>query len=278
MSSDATIYTPPEVIFDGHQVRKLGTMIRPLKRVFKKLSAANLPKLTWDEIRQRAEAKRRARDLFPNRDYIKDQKSHGSCNGQAAAGATERARVRRGQKHVKLSGTSMYSLINDGQDNGSALEDGMAKLDVGFLTEDECKWNDIYKDPRGTDPRRKLYRASSEECYQCDTELELATGLVCDFDAVVAVHAGNNFMRLDSRGIAGSDRGGGNHAVGVDDIEFIGNTATYDMYNSWNLTYGEDGRARLTWNQHLAGTVNNHRFYLIRSTYDNPEEENPPAV
>lgn len=275
MSSE--IIAPPETIYDGYETRKLGTLVRPLKRVFRTFVDARLPDMSWDEIRDRAKNKKRARDLFPNRQYIKNQRSKGSCNGQAAAGATERNRVRRGQKHVKLSGASMYSMINGGGDNGSALEDGMAKLGVGFLTEDECPWDDIYRDPNGRDPRRARYRGNTEECFQCDTEKELAIGLVCDFDAVVAVHAGNNFMRLDSNGIAGGDRGSGNHACGVDDVEFVGDVCTFDLYNSWDLTYGDEGRARITWARHLAGTVNYHKFYLIRSSYDDPSDENPPA-
>jgi len=93
----------------------------------------------------------------------------------------------------------------------------------------------------------------------------LRTGLAKGFIAIVAVHAGGNFQRLNSQGIAGVDRGSGNHAVHVDDLCVVGGTEVFDMANSWGTQYGTQGRAYLT-KDTFAQTFGNYMFYLIGST------------
>ena len=258
--------------------RKLGTLVKPMKLSFQPFAATGLTVLSMDEIRKAADGKRRARHIF-GIDWIKDQKSHGSCNGFAGVSAFERTRYRRGLERIPLSGASLYSLINGGQDNGSMLEDGMnALMRTGVLTEAEAGWQDIYKDSRGQLPTRARFKAL--ECYQVDSEAELATGLVNDFDGVVAVHVTNAFYRLSGSGVAGGSTGPGNHAVCVDDVLYdtqIGGLK-FDMPNSWNTTYGEGGRAYLTWRNNLQSCLRYHRFYLIRGAVDDPQGENPPAA
>lgn len=269
-----------EIIFDpiAQCDRKLGTLVKPQKLLFKPFAATGLAVMSREEIIKASESKQRARTVF-TADWIKDQKNHGSCNGFAGAAALERARFKRGLPHVALSGASLYSLINDGQDEGSGLEEGMKAGElVGLLTEATCKWNDIYMDSRGSNPERKRFRMV--ECYQVNTEAELATGLVNEFVGVVAVHVTNAFYRLSRNGVAGGSRGVGNHAVCVDDVVYdpaIG-LLKFDMPNSWNTTYGEQGRAYLTWVDNLSSCIRSHRFYLIRGATDDSQGENPPPA
>jgi len=269
-----------EIIFDpiAQCDRKLGTLVKPMKLSFQPFAATGLTVLSEDEIKKAAERKQRAREVFGS-DWIKDQKSHGSCNGFAGVSAFERVRHKRGLERIKLSGSSLYSLINDGDDNGSMLEDGMNALTrTGVLTEAEAGWQDIYKDSRGQLPNRARFKAL--ECYQVDTESELATGLVNDFCGVVAVHVSNAFYRLSGSGVAGGSSGPGNHAVCVDDVLYDSQLGSlkFDMPNSWNTTYGEGGRAYLTWRNNLQSCLRYHRFYLIRGAIDDPQSENPPVA
>lgn len=270
----------PTIIFDPNAQcdRKLGTLVKPFRLKFQPFAATGLAVMTPEEIKVAAQAKQRARDIFTV-EWIKDQKSHGSCNGFAGTEALERARHKRGLPRVVLSGASLYSLINGGEDEGSALEDGMkALMNIGLLTEAEAGWNDIYKDARGQSPTRARFRAL--ECYQVNSEAELATGLVNEFTAVVAVDVTNNFYRLSRNGVAGGSSGPGNHSVCADDVLYDGALGgfKFDMPNSWNTTYGEQGRAYLTWKDNLRSCVNYHRFYLIRGAVDDSQGENPPPA
>lgn len=242
------------------------------------------PMLSRDDIIQAAKSGNyRGRDRF-DRTFIKNQRNHGSCNGFAEAAALTRARIRRlGMKYrVDLSGAYAYSLINGGRDNGSMLDDGMsAAMMRGVCREEYCDWNQIYPtmyDKGKCDADAAKHKAF--ECYSVSTEVELFSGLVSGFDAVVAVHAGNNFMNMDSKGIAGGDNGAGNHAVMCDGCWYDQSTDTLmgDGVNSWGWNYGIEGRMGLTWARHFRQPIQYHSFYLMRSTEDSPEGEQPPVA
>lgn len=200
--------------------------------------------------------------------WVKNQGNFGSCNGFMVASMLSRARVRRNLERVDLSGAYAYSLMNNGRDQGSTLDNSMRVVELnGIATEETVKFNQIYPylyDRRKADEEAKQFRAF--ECYRVKTELELASALILGFDCGVAVHAGARFMQLNPSGIAGADSGPGNHAVGVDGIFAEGDTIFFDMYNSWGVSYGNQGRAYLTWARHLAQTIIYHPFYAIRST------------
>lgn len=220
----------------------------------------------------------RGRDRFDST-WIKSQKSHGSCAGFAGASALSRARVRRGNERVDLSGAYLYSLVNGGRDNGSVPEDGMRAMQAkGIATAETVGWDAIYP---GRYDRAKAdaeaARFKGFECYGIDTEIELFSALAAGFDCVVAVHADNGFMKLDSDGIAGGGNGPGNHAVLCDGLWWDGELVG-DGANSWDLSYGDKGRMGLTWARHFRPTASNFVYYAIRSTTDDPQGENPPAA
>jgi len=81
--------------------------------------------------------------------------------------------------------------------------------------------------------------------------------------AVVAVHVGSNFTNLDSNGIAGFANGPGNHAVIVQDVELVNGRLLFDMPNSWDVNFGDEGHAYLTWVGHMAQTVRYHGFFFV---------------
>lgn len=211
--------------------------------------------------------------------WIKNQNDKGSCNGFAAASALSRARVARGLSRVDLSGAYLYSLINGGQDRGSMLDDGMkAVQERGVATEATVQWSQIYPslyDRAKADAEAAKYKGF--ECYQTRSKESLFTGLAMGFVGVVAVHAGNNFMRADAAtGIVGADGGPGNHAVLVDGLAFEGGQLVATGANSWGLGYGVRGRMNLVWERHLTQPNQYHAYYLYRSTGDGGDV--PPAV
>ena len=206
------------------------------------------------------------RDFF-DASWIRNQEDRGACNGFAAAQALQRALLLSGREKETLSGEFLYSQMNGGSDRGSMLDDGMKLLkDVGAPP---------YKDRhrrkfKSSDFTPEDFRDANErrafEVLGVDTELELAEGLAKGAVGVVAVHAHNSFMKLDSNGIAGSANGVGNHAVGVDDVKIIDGELCFDMFNSWSTNYGDQGRAYLTWNKHLKQPNQYHYFYLVTAT------------
>lgn len=214
-----------------------------------------------------------------DKSFIKNQRSHGSCQGFMSAGMLTRARIRRGLPRVDLSGAYVYSKCNGGRDRGSTLDDGMqVVLKYGSCSEQTVGWDAIYPsryDVQKADAEAAEMRAF--ECYTVREELQLFTALAMGFDCGIAVHADNGFMQFDGRGIARGGNGPGNHAVGVDGYWAVDGELICDMYNSWDLVYGREGRAGVTWSRHLRHTTNYHPFYAIRSTIDGSGQVNPPT-
>lgn len=203
------------------------------------------------------------------KEWIQNQKSHGSCNGYAGAGALAKARFLRGiQDKLKLSGAFIYSLINGGQDNGSALERGMAVLGThGAPPESMVPWNQIYPNQQSPNAKAEALKHRGLKCYAVQTKQGFRTALAARFPVIVAVQAGRGFQQLNSMGIAGVDNGRGNHATHCDDIRIINGTEVYDNSNSWDLDYGDEGRGYLTWDS-FAQTFGVHTFYAVASTQE----------
>lgn len=244
------------------------------------------PMYTYEELRNLAVGRKLGSGPF-DKTWVKDQKSHGSCNGFMAASMLSKARFRRGLKRVDLGGAYIYSLINDNQDNGSMLEDGMRVIqERGCATEKTVGWDQIYRnryDTKKADEEASNYKAF--ECYALargdDPELEIFSAIAAGFDVGVAVHVTSRFYTLDSRGVCGLGNGPGNHAVPGDHYYLDPNTGELilDMPNSWNTTFGIDGRGGLTWKAHMRYTHKYHVFYAIRSTLDSKgDTDNPPVV
>jgi hypothetical protein len=102
-----------------------------------------------------------------------------------------------------------------------------------------------------------------------ETELELAVACALGFDCIIAVHASNRWSNLDSNGISGESHGVGNHAVLVDDVVLSSSGEwLFDMANSWDVSWGQQGRSYQTWRRHLSQTIKYHQFFAIRSTVD----------
>lgn len=211
-------------------------------------------------------------DRVPSRvlfgpEWNQNQRSHGSCNGFAEANVYGKARRLRGIMDKRLfSGAFAYSLMNGGRDQGSVLEHGMRNLPIhGVCYAETVPWNQIYPHQQPAHAKAEALKHRGLVVFKAETLQGLRTGLAKRMPAVIAVHAGRNFQRLNSQGIAGVDSGGGNHSVHADDLCIIGGQEVFDHENSWGLGYGTNGRSYLT-TEHFAQTFRNHTFYLVGST------------
>jgi len=242
------------------------------------LYAESYPVWTMAEVKDAIKNKLlKARSIF-DRSWIGNQGNFGSCNGYAGAKAMERVRHLRRLARVKLSGEGLYSGMNGNRDNGSNLVDAMKLIPTaGVPTEAKVGFGKIYKNQIDPSAFTDALNYRGHELYRVTTELELATGLLCGFMGVVAVHVNGNWLSMDSEGVIPNQPGPGNHAVGVQDVEEAANgRLLFDHFGSWGADKHSDGCAYLTWNGHLAETNRYHGFYLIRGCVDNPNEVNPP--
>lgn len=255
----------PVIVIDGVE-RKLATLL-PEPGLKLSMPVFAVPEMSDSALEKIARTgKLDGRTLFEDRNWIKDQGAAGSCNGWAGAMALARARVRGGQDRVDLSGSYLYSLVNDGRDEGSTLHRGMAALmDRGCASEPTVRPHQIYRnqyDVQQADREAQLYRA--HECYAVETVRGAFTAVAMGFDVVLAVHVGDSFSKLDRNGFAGIDNGAGNHAVLADGLAWADGELAFTMANSWGVRWGSSGRALLR-ADHLARTIRFHKAYAIRA-------------
>jgi len=258
---------------------KTGLLV-PAKRpeFFTSWTDAGMPLLSVEKIAEIVASRKPRRELFPSNKWIKRQLNN-DCNGWAGAGALSRARVLRGCQPVFLSGPCLYAQINGGRDAGSMLDDGMQAL----LKNGTCPYDMV--DPQiwrwsgiSSEAKAAMSRFRAHECHRVDTEIELASALAVGYQCVIAVHVGGRYQSLDSRGIRGESRGPGNHAVGCQDVRVVDGELQFDETGSWGTQNGTNGYAWLTWARTLRWTVQNHAFYAVRSTVDDPQSVNPPPI
>lgn len=275
----------PEFDFAG-ETYKLACLLPPtFPDKLPKLAAAPTFR-TWsrqeiDDAIQNKPVKRR--EQFSGKAFIINQKSVGSCNAAAATGVLRRAMVLNGRNEVpQLCWEFLYAQINGGVDQGSMLEDGMIALEkIGVPPLDLAKHpinKHIFKNQFDAADYEAARSWTAQACYQVDTKEELATLILSGAGAgVVAVHVGNNFTELNSKGFAGASGGPGNHAVGVDDVAIIDGDLAFDMFNSWDVNYGEGGRAYLDWERHFSQTIKHHGFYAVLAA-SNPGDGGVPVA
>jgi hypothetical protein len=243
----------------------------PDKTLCKKFAEAvpQVPRSDWWEVNRRA--------VF-DKSWILNQRSHGSCVGFSAAGATQRARGMTGAAFERLSGAFVYSFINGGRDQGATVTDAVKVLaDKGTCLDSEAPWDAIYPNryPASAKETAKRFRVS--EFYYAETFDEMASAILLDYIPVFAVMVGSSFTRLNSDGVAGYDRGPGNHAVHADGlVKTPGGIWVLDMPNSWGIEFGEDGRCKLT-QRHIEGVQQD--CYVIKcAAEDSKDANNPPVI
>lgn len=249
---------------------------------FERLCAdSGVPLLTDSEIRDIARTGRLDGNKLFGFKFGDNQRSKGSCNGQATRGGVETARVRRGEPAELLSGAYAYSLMNGGRDNGSALAAGLVVCrDRGICRRSVVPgWDQIYRNQYNTTAAdQDALQFKGFLPYPAVTMQGYWTGLALGFDGICAVHAGGNFDRVNSAGVAGVDNGSGNHAVRCDGILWDDNLGPIGTgVNSWGEGYGKGGRMGLH-TGHFNQTFRYHQFWILPSTIDNPNDAHKPPT
>ena len=268
-------YIPPaltSVVDLSGVTRMLGNLPSPPhERAMMALSLGSNPRLPeseWVEF-----------DEWPDMVKIKDQGSHGACNGHAAALSLELARFAAGYPHTPLSAWWVYGNLTGGWDVGSNPMDALKLLtDTGCAPESDVPW--------GVFNPRKFSDQAKADAPRFKCEL---SGVITDPDELMTavqlrrpvngtVHASGAFTRLDGDGCPGGLSGGDNHAI---TLAFGAKKTTkhgwmIKLANSWTTDYGLKGFCWVP----LSTTCRNRgcEYYAVAAAACDPEDKtNPPA-
>jgi hypothetical protein len=260
--------------------------VKPLGN-FQEYPKADL--MSDDDIRAiLSNPKRKRSRYYYNEKWILNQGQRSSCNAYACGGALMRLRHRKGLKFARFAPEFLYMHINDAQDRGSMLDDGMvAGTNLGMCLEGTVP----YQSYRKSDLSMEQLRFATQQAkhFRYLEAYELPTGTIEELwraaisavlrreQLVLALHVGTRYMNSPTGNWAqaGFDRGKGNHAVGADDAIASKDWRSImdiriDQYGSWGTSHGQKGRV-LIGPHHLQEPSNYHVMYAIRSVITNKE-------
>ncbi|MDB5312641.1 MAG: cysteine protease [Gemmataceae bacterium] len=267
----------PYVEFDGHK-RYLASIpsAGKMKAALPNYTAAGnpvLPRSEWFELSRR--------DQFAS--WIFDQNGHGSCVGNGWTGGLMRARALAGCKPVVLSPGWTYSLINGNRDSGAVISDGIQALtQVGTCLFSTVGQDPIYQRQMPSGAKAEAARYRIKAAYHCTSWEEVISALLLPkpMIPVYGYQVGRSFGSFDKYGVAGHDRGPGNHCNHADGVKLLPDGRwVLDDVNSWNARWGPwgNGRAYLDEN-HLFGGGDQADVCVIEAFVDDPQEPNDPPV
>ncbi len=99
------------------------------------------------------------------------------------------------------------------------------------------------------------------------------------FIPVYGYQVGNNFERFDQYGVAGHDRGPGNHCNHADGVKLLPDGRyVLDDHNSWAANWGPFGNGRVYIDEdHLFSGGDQADCCIIEAAIDDPNDTtNPP--
>lgn len=234
---------------------------------------------------------------------MRNQDSLGKCNASSNASGVEQLREIQGMPDIAISDCYIYSLVNGGQDRGSAListfeqmqQNGASPMEiqVGGLT--KTLPNNAYS--RRQFPADVLRQADIEakrivgfEFYKAPMDSfanycrAIASAIARDQPVVFAWHVGNGGMRLNN-GYAVVGRGPGNHSNLLHAAKWVGGKTLIhpDDQNSWgpcvNPLYGRTGGSGwgeggfgLFTMEDVWACARNHCTYILTSTKIDPND------
>ena len=211
-----------------------------------------------------------------------DQNGHGSCVGNGWAMAASKARVLAGLSAVLLSPGWFYSLLNGNTDNGAVISDGIAAaLNTGFATFQTVGQDPIYQHQMPSGAAAEAQRFKLAKVYQVNSWEETISALIMPkpFIVVYGYMVGNNFQNCDSYGVAGHDRGPGNHCNHADGVKKLPDGRwVLDDHNSWGATWGPFGNGRVYLDEnHLFGGGDQPDICVIETVAEDPTAPQPPS-
>ena len=174
---------------------------------------------------------------------VYDQNGRGQCNASATCTALEACRAQAGLPYVKLSAGDLYSLINDGVDQGSFLEDGLdAAVNQGVATAKTVPyvWDGRKHSTAAVQAERKKFRAV--ECYLCPDFEAMASALQQGFFIVEGLMWFDGDTPDSAGWLPAVGRGGaGGHALCGYGLEQRNGVWGIRTRNSWSPSWGLNG-------------------------------------
>jgi hypothetical protein len=187
-----------------------------------------------------------------------------------------------GMKPVLLSPANLYAQINGGQDEGAIISDGFeALIKTGVCPFAIIGQDPIYERQQPPAAAAERVRFRIQDGYHVQTWAELGSAMQTGrYLAVFGVQVGPNWTHFDRYGVAGHDRGQGNHALHADGYHKLPTGKwVLDVPNSWGGDWGPfaNGRVYLD-EQHLFGNGDQPDVCVFRMASDDPHEPwEPPA-
>lgn len=220
--------------------RRMGNKIPPegkFKYAWKRFGATPnvpmIPRSEWKEI-----------SLAAYLPPVKDQDGIGACNAFATVEAVEACRKQAGLKYVRLSPGYLYGNINDGVDQGSLLEDGLAWMTTNGTCETaligDLDWRAGRRRPVNAVENAKNYKVL--EAYLCPNFEAMASALQQGFFIVEGLLWYDNFNPdrdgwLPARGVGNY----GGHALCGYGLAQRNGTWGIRTRNSWSSSWGVGG-------------------------------------
>jgi C1A family cysteine protease len=234
----------PYLADDGNGVpRRMGRLLPagPMALPQFKTYHAPIPQSEWREI-----------DLLGTfAPPVLDQGQHGSCVGHGGCTAFTLMWLAQGEDLLKFSSCYLYGQINGGRDQGASIGDTIQALQSkGICLETTVPEGDIYASrfPASADKEAAQYKLI--EAYQTSDPADVATAIQMGFAVADSVMVGRRFNSLDSDGMAGVDRGPGNHCCCLGGMKRLAKGWAYIHRNSWGTSWGMDGNF-LTTDAHI---------------------------
>ena len=266
-------------IEEGGIVRFLGCLLPDEYPVAMTAAAAGMRVFTEAEIRDILDLPdgrtlHGSRELFDD-SWILDQHQTSGCNGNSTASALSKRLFIDGNRKELLSGGDCYSQMNQGVDNGSSLQAGIRVVANGIAPLRLVSNTTIFDRQISAAAKAERSKYRGREPLAVDSELELATALIVNKLAIIAVQAGGKFSQRDEHGVSRGGNGPGNHSVHLDDLRLRAGAIEFRMVNSWSATWGDHGTIWLQWDRHLRETVTHHRFWTLPTSAVNPDHKPP---